>query len=317
MPRYSVIIPVYNRPEELSELLQSLILQTHKDFEVIVVEDGSNVTSEKVVVQFSAKLAVQYFVKPNSGPGPSRNFGFGYAAGDYFVVFDSDCILPPHYFEAVDTALKEDPFDAWGGPDRGSPSFTPKQQAMAYTMSSVLTTGGIRGTAAIGFQPRSFNMGFSRKVFTVVGGFHLDRAAEDIDLSIRIRKNGFRIKLVPDAYVFHKRRSTFIEFFKQVSGFGRGRVVVTRIHRGTKKPTHYFPTLFLCGLIAVPFLLWLKPLFGLLLLLIYLAYLLSIAIGCFSQTKSLRVSGLSMVSAVVQLTGYGSGFLQELLGIRP
>ena len=220
-PTYSVIVPVYNRPQEVTELLESLTRQTFQSFEVVLVEDGSTITSEKVFEQFANRLSIQYFFKPNTGPGPSRNFGFEKARGQYFVVFDSDCILPPHYFEAVEAFLKNEKADAWGGPDRGMKDFTALQQAMAFTMSSTLTTGGIRGGKQKSFQPRSFNMGISRAVFDATKGFHFDRFAEDIELSIRIRKLRFKTVLIPEAFVYHKRRTSLSQFFNQNSSFSK------------------------------------------------------------------------------------------------
>ncbi len=311
-PRYSVIIPVYNRPQEVSELLESLTRQTYKDFEVILVEDGSTITSEKVYEQYADKLLVRYFFKPNTGPGPSRNYGFEKASGQYFVMFDSDCVVPEHYFQTVDTFLQTNPLDAWGGPDRGRNDFTPIQQAMAFTMASTLTTGGIRGGNKKGFQPRSFNMAISRKVFEKTGGFTFNRYAEDIELSVRLKKLGFNSLLIPEAYVFHKRRSTFTEFFQQVSNFGKGRVLVGRVHPGEIKPTHWFPAFFLIGLIVLPFLFLINSNLAILITAAYGVYLLLISIDSFLTTHSFLVSLLSVPAAIIQLTGYGYGFLKEI-----
>jgi glycosyltransferase involved in cell wall biosynthesis len=316
IPKYSVIIPVYNRPKEVEELLESLTHQTNKDFDVILVEDGSTVTSEGVYEKYSNVLPISYFFKPNSGPGPSRNFGFERATGDYFVVFDSDCILPSSYFESVGKALLQTPLDAWGGPDRGSEHFTAAQRAMAYTMSSALTTGGIRGASAKGFQPRSFNMGVRKEVFQKTGGFRFDRFAEDIEWSIRIKKAGFRVGLIPEAYVYHKRRTDFNLFFKQVSNFGKGRVRVGRVHREAIRITHWFPSFFLLGLLVLPFIVLLSPPLGLTILLSYGLYLVAIAVDAGIKTNSLAVACLSVPSALIQLTGYGSGFLKEKLTSR-
>ena len=308
-PTYSVIIPVYNRPQEVAELLESLTQQTIQDFEVVLVEDGSTVTSEKVFEQYSNKLSIHYFFKPNTGPGPSRNFGFEKARGRYFVVFDSDCILPPHYFEAVEKFLKAEPVDAWGGPDRGMKNFTPLQQAMAFTMSSMLTTGGIRGGKQKAFQPRSFNMGISREVFEKTNGFHFDRFAEDIELSIRIRKLGFKTALITDAFVYHKRRTSLKQFFKQVSNFGKGRVLVGRKHPGEVKITHWFPFLFLFGLVMISPLLLVFPVLGKAFLAAYFLYTISIFISSLMSSRSLLVACLSIPSLFVQMIGYGWGFI--------
>lgn len=311
-PKYSVVVPVYNRPQEVAELLESLTQQTHKNFEVVLVEDGSAIKSDQVFEQYAGKLTIQYFFKPNTGPGPSRNAGFERARGDYFVVFDSDCIIPPHYFEAVEKYLSTNPVDAWGGPDKGMKDFTPLQQAMAFTMSSVLTTGGIRGKSEKGFQPRSFNMGISREVHEKTKGFQFDRFAEDIELSVRIRKLGFKSALIPEAYVYHKRRTSLSQFYKQVSNFGKGRVLVGKAHPGEVKPTHWFPFFFLIGLIAIPVCWLFNPMLGSLLLSGYFVYTVLVLIDCIKTTGSWLVSLLSIPSLYVQMIGYGSGFISAL-----
>ena len=314
-PRFSVIVPVYNRPQEVEELLQSLTRQTYPSFEVLLVEDGSTVTSRSVFERYATQLNLHYFFKPNSGPGPSRNFGFERATGDYLVVFDSDCVIPSRYFETVVHHLQHEPLDAWGGPDRGHADFTLLQQAMAYTMSATLTTGGIRGGKQhLGaFQPRSFNMGMSRAVYQETGGFRFDRFAEDIELSIRIRKLGFRVGLIPEAYVYHKRRTTWQQFFRQVSNFGKGRVLVGRAHPGELKLTHWFPSLFLVGLATVPLLLIGWFLLGLLAAGAYAVYFALLFISALWSTRSAAVALLAIPAALVQLGGYGFGFLKELL----
>lgn len=310
-PKYSIIIPVYNRPQELDDLLSSLTHQTFRDFEVLVIEDGSSISSEKTFEKYSNQLSITYFFKPNSGPGPSRNFGFEKASGKFFVVFDSDCQVPPKYLESVEKFLESTLLDAWGGPDRGHENFTPLQQAMAFTMSSTLTTGGIRGGKSKNFQPRSFNMAISREAFNKTGGFHFDRFAEDIELSVRMKKLGLRIGLIPDAFVYHQRRTTLKEFFKQVSNFGKGRVLVGRAHRGEIKITHWFPSLFLLGLLGLIPMAIGFPKLALMGVIAYIIYFIAIAVDCFSFTRSILVAILSIPSAFVQMTGYGSGFLRE------
>lgn len=310
--KYSIVIPVYNRPEEVDELLKSLVAQTYPYFEVVLVEDGSTHTCRHLLDKYTS-LSIQYLFKPNSGPGPSRNEGFAIAKGEYFVVFDSDCIIPANYLEIVEATLQQEHWDAWGGPDKAHDNFTLQQKAMGYTMASVFTTGGIRGgKQRIGwFQPRSFNMGLSRKVFEATGGFQLDRFAEDIDLSIRMRQAGFKVGLIEKAFVYHKRRTNFQQFFKQVYNFGRGRVLVGRRFPSEVKLTHWFPALFTFGLLGwlttllfSPFLFQLGALF----IGIYLSAIL--IHGAFSY-KSIRVGLLSVLSAIVQLIGYGLGFISE------
>jgi glycosyltransferase involved in cell wall biosynthesis len=315
-PKYSVIIPVYNRPDEVEELLESLTKQTFSNFEVILVEDGSSITCEKVFEKYSSRFSIRYFFKPNSGPGPSRNFGFEKAVGDYFIVFDSDCVIPSTYFEEIEAFLVKTPLDVWGGPDQAHKDFSPLQRAMGFTMSSFLTTGGIRGGKLTGFQPRSFNMGFRKEVFQKEGGFKFDRFAEDIEFSIRVRKAGFRVGLISEAFVYHKRRTNFKQFYHQVKNFGAGRVLVGRVHSGEVKLTHWFPAFFLMGVLMVPFLCLVQPSLAIGLLTGYFFYLGLIAIYCFVSTGSIYVSFLSAPAAFIQLTGYGLGFLKELWNTR-
>lgn len=312
-PKYSVVIPVFNRPDEVRDLLESLLAQTRKDFEVIIIEDGSSVSCEHVVQGYADKIPIRYFFRSNSGPGPARNFGFTQARGDYFVIFDSDCILPPAYFEAVDGALVRERLDAWGGPDKGHEQFTVAQRAMAYTMSSVLTTGGIRGGKnRLGwFQPRSFNMGISREVWEATEGFKFDRFAEDIEFSIRMRKAGFRTGLISDAFVFHKRRATFSQFFRQVMNFGKGRALVGKAHPEEVKLTHWFPALFTLGTLILPLFLLAGTGWFALALGCFLSYLLAIFIHSLVVSRHPGVAALSVVSALLQLWGYGLGFMIE------
>jgi glycosyltransferase involved in cell wall biosynthesis len=311
--QFSVVIPVYNRPQEVKEILMSLTTQSFKDFEVIIVEDGSTIRCEDIVDIFRDQLRISYFFKPNSGPGPSRNFGFAQAKGNYFVVFDSDCILPSSYFASVIESLDKNHWDAWGGPDRAHADFTLKQRAMGYTMSSILTTGGIRGGKKhLGwFQPRSFNMGISRKVFETTNGFKFDRYAEDIEFSIRMKKSGFKVGLIPEAFVFHKRRINFRQFYNQVYNFGKGRALIGKEHPEEVKITHWFPSFFFIGLVALFFLpLISAPLFflgfG-----FFCLYLLAIFVDSFTVNRNVAVAILSVPAALCQLCGYGWGFLQE------
>jgi len=317
-PKYSIIIPVYNRPGEVEELLASLCKQTYTNFEVVIVEDGSSDTAQPVYEKYASGLSIQYFFKQNSGPGPSRNFGFSKAKGDYLVMFDSDCVIPPDYFLTVDRHLAKDPLDVWGGPDRGHGDFTKLQQAMAYSMSSVLTTGGIRGGAKrVGsFQARSFNMGMSRAAYEKTGGFAFDRFAEDIEFSLRAGKLGLKVGLIAGAFVYHKRRATLEQFYKQVSNFGRGRVHVGRAHPGAIKVTHWFPAMFMLGLCAIPFVAIFYPLLAAFGLLCYTVYLLLVFVDAWRTTHNIGVALLSVPSVLVQMTGYGSGFLKALISGR-
>jgi glycosyltransferase involved in cell wall biosynthesis len=314
-PKYSIIIPVYNRPDEINELLESLTHQTYRDFEVIVVEDGSSVSCEHIVKKYQSSFPVLYFRKQNEGPGPARNYGYQKAKGDYFVAFDSDCIIPTGYFAAVENALDKYHFDAWGGPDRAHESFTIVQRAMGYTMSSVLTTGGIRGgKKRVGwFQPRSFNMGIARVVFEKTGGFAFARFAEDIEFSIRMKNAGFNVGLIEEAYVFHKRRTNFSQFFQQVSNFGKGRALIGNVHPDEVKLTHWFPTVFTAGIIAMALLLFISKDLFLIPLAGFTLYLVAIFLHALTVSRNLFVAICAVPSALIQLTGYGAGFFKERL----
>ncbi|WP_286756179.1 glycosyltransferase [Roseivirga sp. UBA838] len=317
MHYYSVIVPVYNRPDEVKELLDSLVQQTYKNFEVILVEDGSTKTCKSVADSFSDTLRVRYYFKENSGQGFSRNFGFDKAVGDYLIVFDSDCIVPPHYFDAVNRFLEKQPADAFGGPDKAHASFSSLQKAISYSMTSVLTTGGIRGNKKhVGtFHPRSFNMGISRKVYDTTGGYKITRMGEDIELSIRILQSGFKTSLIPEAYVYHKRRTSLSQFYKQLHFFGRARVNVNRFWPGEMKLIHLLPLFFVLIIYG-----WFSTLFyshSLFKLgaFVLMFYYLAIFLHSVVKNKSLRVGVLSIVTSFIQLYAYGMGIVAEV--IRP
>lgn len=306
---FSIIIPVYNRPDETEELLQSLTKQTFKeDFEVVIVEDGSSKDSKQVVETYVSKLDIAYYYKSNSGPGDSRNFGMKKAKGDYFIIFDSDCIIPENYLQTVYDSLKADYTDCFGGPDAAHESFTPVQKAINFTMTSFFTTGGIRGkNESLGkFQPRSFNMGISKKAFEVSQGFGNIHPGEDPDLSIRLWKSGFTTKLIQDAFVYHKRRIDWEKFFIQVNKFGKVRPILNLWHPEYNKAAYFFPSFFILLLDTALIL----ALFGIFLpLLIFAAYFILIFIFSSISNKSLKIGSYSVVAALIQFYGYGTGYL--------
>ena len=315
--KYSIIVPVYNRPDEVDELLESLSSQTLKDFEVVIVEDGSQTPCKDVCFKYADILDLHYYLKENSGPGQSRNYGVERAKGEYVIVLDSDVVLPDGYLAAVNAQLHSSFLiphssfcEAWGGPDAAHPSFTPVQKAISYSMTSFFTTGGIRGGKAKldKFYPRSFNMGIRRDVYQQLGGFSKMRFGEDIDFSYRIVEAGYTPRLFPDAWVWHKRRTDFRKFFRQVYNSGIARINLEKRHPGTMKLVHLLPTVFTLGviilLLAAPFT-WGLSLLPLLL------YCLLIFVDSSLKNKSLRVGLLSIPAAFVQLMGYGFGFIES------
>ena len=304
--KYSVIIPVYNRPDEVNELLESLTLQTCKDFEVVVVEDGSSIPCQEVVEKYSDRLDIHYYNKPNSGPGQTRNYGAERSHGEYLIILDSDCILPPGYFEAVEKELQSSPVDAFGGPDRAHASFTDIQKAINYSMTSFFTTGGIRGgkKKMDKFYPRSFNMGVRRSVYQTLRGFSKMRFGEDIDFSIRIFKAGYRCRLFPSAWVYHKRRTDLKKFFKQVHNSGIARINLYKKYPESLKLVHLLPALFTLGTV----LLLICAIFCPYALLPLLAYALLVCIDSTIQNGNIRIGLYSIAAAYIQLIGYGTGF---------
>lgn len=304
---FSIVIPLYNRPEEIDELLASLCNQTCKEFEVIIVEDGSTRKSDVVAEKYRDQLDITYFDKANSGPGLSRNAGAARAKYDYLIFFDSDCIIPSHYVETVSRSLSENFVDAYGGPDAALPSFTTVQKAINYTMTSFFTTGGIRGKVQSmdKFHPRSFNLGVSRDAFNTVGGYGAMRFGEDIDFSLRLLKAGFRTALISDAYVYHKRRSTFKQFFKQVHNSGIARINLHLTHPGSLKMVHTLPALFVAFMTTMFLLSPLRPA----ILIIPAIYSLTIFADSLRLHKSPKVACYSIVAAWIQMLGYGTGFL--------
>lgn len=306
--KYSFIVPVYNRPDEVDELLESLEGQTLKDFEVVVVEDGSDKPCKDVCDRHADVLDIHYYIKPNSGPGQSRNYGAERAGGEYLIVLDSDVVLPEGYLAAVDKELQDSPADAFGGPDRAHPSFTDTQKAISYSMTSFYTTGGIRGgnKKLDKFYPRSFNMGIRRETYMSLGGFSRMRFGEDIDFSIRIFKAGCRCRLFPEAWVWHKRRTDFRKFWRQVYNSGIARINLYKKYPESLKIVHLLPMVFTVG---VAYLLLLAAI-GLLWALLPLAlYAAAIFLDSSTVNRSLVVGALSVVSAFVQLLGYGCGFI--------
>ncbi|MBP5570705.1 MAG: glycosyltransferase [Prevotella sp.] len=337
--KYSIIVPVFNRPDEVDELLESLCSQTLKDFEVVLVEDGSQIPCKDVCDKYANILDLHYYFKPNSGPGQSRNYGVERAQGEWIIVLDSDVVLPEGYLENVDTENLRNEVAAWGGPDATHPSFTPVQKAISYSMTSFFTTGGIRGGKAKldKFYPRSFNMGIRRDVYLQLGGFSKMRFGEDIDFSYRIVEAGHMPRLFPDAWVWHKRRTDFRKFFRQVYNSGIARINLEKRHPGTMKLVHLLPTVFTLGVIGCLLLFilgaglyiegeWLdtnglRPTdnmhqgigftFCMLALLPLLLYSLLIFVDSSIRNRSLWVGLLSIPAAFVQLMGYGFGFIES------
>ncbi|TAH27366.1 MAG: glycosyltransferase [Cytophagales bacterium] len=305
---YSVIIPVYNRPNELEELLRSLVLQTEKMFEVIIVEDGSSISSEHLIPQFQTNIDIYYYTKANSGPGDSRNFGMQKANTDFFIFFDSDCIIPPNYFELLTIELNKNEIDCYGGPDKAHPSFTSIQKAISYSMTSILTTGGIRGGSEqlSKFHPRSFNMGFSKSVYLATEGFSKMRFGEDVDFSLRVQKKNFNIRLLTNCFVYHKRRTDFKKFYKQIYNSGIARINLSLTHKGSFKISHLFPTCFVLGSFCSIVLSIIGMSFPLYLLILYCVVLF---VSASIEYRNIQIGILAVASTWIQMYAYGLGFL--------
>jgi len=304
--KLSLIIPVYNRPDEIQELLTSVTQQTVQVDEVVIIEDGSNLSSKKVVDSFLSTLPIRYFEKPNSGPGDSRNYGMKRAQGDFFIILDSDCILPENYIKSIHEALDGAPVDFFGGPDRSHESFTMIQKAIDYAMTSIVTTAGIRGAIAKQFQPRSFNMGISKEAFEASQGFSRIHPGEDPDLTLRLWKLGFKSSLFKKSYVYHKRRINWKLFAKQLYKFGATRPILNRWHQRKFTLIYWFPLLFSVGLLISLVGLF----FGYKLLFYgYLTYLFIIFIHASFKMVSPLIAVMSVGAVLLMYMSYGWGYL--------
>ena len=315
--KYSIIVPVFNRPDEVDELLESLCSQTLRDFEVVIVEDGSQIPCKDVCDKYADILDLHYYFKENSGPGQSRNYGVERAQGEYVIILDSDAVTPPGFMQAIDDELKRQPTDAWGGPDAAHESFSDIQKAISYAMTSFFTTGGIRGGKKQldkKFYPRSFNLGVRREVYLQLGGFTKERFSkmslygEDIDFSLRIYKNGYSCRLFPEAWLWHKRRTDFSKFWRQVYNSGYARINLWRKYPEALKPVHALPAVFTVGVAG----LLLLSVFCVLALIPLILYSALIFIDSTIRNKSVMVGLKSIPAAFIQLIGYGVGFLESL-----
>lgn len=307
--KYSFIIPVYNRPDEIDELLSSISKQTYEsDFEIIIIEDGSSISSKEVCEKYANTLNINYIFKENTGPGASRNYGMQQAKSDYFIILDSDCLLPEHYLESVDDFLQKNYVDCFGGSDTAEDNFTDIQKAINYVMTSLLTTGGIRGNnkSVQKFEPRSFNMGLSRRAFEATKGFGKIHPGEDPDLVIRLWQKGFKTAFIEDAFVYHKRRISWSKFKKQVSKFGQTRAILNHWYPDTKKITYWLPFCFSLGLILSVLLTFLGYPQG---AFIYGSYFIFLMLDSARANKSIKIGVLSVWAIMVQFFSYGFGFL--------
>ncbi|WP_264521484.1 glycosyltransferase [Flavobacterium sp. N1994] len=312
---FSIIIPVYNRPDEINELLESLVISDYyKKFEVVIIEDGSTIICKEEVDKFKSKLNISYYFKQNSGPGDSRNYGMKLAKGDYFIIFDSDCIIPKQYLSEVETELNRNYVDCYGGSDAALESFSDIQKAINFAMTSFLTTGGIRGSSEKinKFQPRSFNMGISKKAFETSHGFGNIHPGEDPDLTIRLWKLGYETRLFKDAFVYHKRRIDWDKFSTQVTKFGKARPILNSWYPEYSKLTFFFPTFFILGFCISSFLFLFGIQFPIFFYGVY--YLMLFFLACI-QNKSLKIGFLSLIAVNTQFFGYGRGFLKSYLKI--
>ncbi|SHI97721.1 Glycosyltransferase, GT2 family [Mesonia phycicola] len=314
--KYSFIVPVFNRPQEIQELLESFLsMKGDIPFEIVIVEDGSTIPSEEIIKSFNSQLNILYLKKTNSGPGDSRNYGMHRANGEFLLILDSDVVMPEHYVLAVDAYLKQNPVDCFGGPDAAKANFSDIQKAINFVMTSFLTTGGIRGkeTSVKEYEPRSFNMGISKKAFLKTGGFGKIHPGEDPDLSIRIKNEGFKIGFIKEAYVYHKRRISWGKFYIQVNKFGKVRPILNSWHPQTASIVFWFPSVFTLGLFASLLLLIIGYTFAIKL---YGLYLLLIFILSSVQNKSIKIGVLSIRATLTQFLGYGFGFLKSTYYIR-
>jgi glycosyltransferase involved in cell wall biosynthesis len=312
---FSFIIPVFNRPNEIKELLESFLnFKGNDSFEIVIIEDGSTKTAEDVVNAFKDQLEISYNYKANSGPGDSRNYGMKKAKGNYFIILDSDVVLPSNYLTEVKQFLKNRYYDCFGGPDTAHSSFSNLQKAINFAMTSFITTGGIRGgkQQVENFQPRSFNMGLSKKAFLASGGFGKIHPGEDPDLSLRLHKLGFTTTLIEKAYVYHKRRISWSKFYKQVHKFGMVRPILNQWHPNSKSLVYWFPSLFSLGLLIAILLLVFNIKLPFYLYALYFALVFILAL---ISNKNVTVAFQAIVAIAIQFFGYGFGFIKSTFNL--
>lgn len=317
MPYFSIIVPVFNRPDEMAELLESVEKQEFRDFEFILIEDGSQSKSDRVIEEYKGKFPYKYLDRDNQGPSMARNTGMEVAEGEYFLFVDSDCILPSDWLHKISESLKDQPVDCFGGPDRAAEEFNDVQKAISFAMTSFLTTGGIRGgnRQLDKFHPRSFNLGISRKLYSEMGGFPVTRMhpGEDMVFSVELIRRGYKTALFNNAWVYHKRRSTLKQFFRQVYRFGYTRYVISKVYPDTKKLIYYFPGLFLIGLV---FLIMAGAIFHIFYFMPLFLYIILIFLAAGTVNSSIKVGAISILTSIIQLCGYGWGFLRSMFKIE-
>ncbi len=309
---YSIIVPVYNRPDEIEDLLKCLSQQTFTNFEVCVVESGSELRkSDEVVASFNDRLNIHYYPTGNNGPGISRNQGMKHAKGDFFIILDSDILVEPQFIENIDKGIKEQNLDCYGGPDRCHPSFSDIEKAFNYSLTSFFTTGGMRGGVkrATTFYPRSFNMGFSRKVYEATGGYPFGFMGEDLVLSHKIKNLGFKMGLIPDAFVYHHRKKDFRTFFRYMKFFGKSRVNIMKHIPHSLKLIHLVPVGFIFFFFFSYLSMFIHPYLFITMKILLYGYLGLILIDSTRKNESFYIGILSVIATVVQFFGYGIGFM--------
>lgn len=320
MPKYrfSVIIPSYNRADEVIDLLRSLQAQTceHSRFEVLVIDDGSTDATEQKVNELASQVDfhLRFFRRNHEGPGPARNFGMSQAEGEYFLFIDSDCQADANWLKEIDEAITKEAPDAFGGPDSVLDSFTPLQKAIDYSMTSFLTTGGMRGHSQkrlAKFYPRSFNMGIRREVYEKLGGMGNLRHGQDIEFSRRIVASGAKVIYIPNAIVYHKRRTSLRKFFRQMFNWGVARINLSYLDAGNLEPLHFIPAIAAVGYTLLTIFTLLTGLaWKIWVAITVLALLICgyIFIDSSIRYRSVKVGWLAPIFAVCQIFAYGYGF---------
>lgn len=305
----SFVVPVYNRPDELRELLSSMTrLEGSIPFEVVVVDDGSKPGCDEVMREFPG-MNIHYYYKENTGPGDSRNYGMKRASGNYFIILDSDCLLSAHYLLAVKESLNAEYVDCFGGPDAAHSNFNLRQKAISFVMTSFWTTGGIRGNKRKlkPYEPRSFNMGMSKKAFEISGGFGNLHPGEDPELVQRLWDLGFKTKYIERALVYHKRRITWSSYARQIYKFGLARSILN-----VKKPKYaswvFWLPIFVVLLGLTSLILGLLGCFNM--LYFVLAYAIFLAFAGMLNLKSFRALFMIPFVFAIQSIAYAIGFIR-------
>lgn len=256
-PTFSVIIPTYERPAQLTKCLESIThLNYPKDkFEVIVVDDGSEDPPETIVEAYTEKLDIKLYTQINAGPAGARNTGSEKANGKFLAFTDDDCEPDPDWLNAFEKEFNKDPKIFLGGHTVNSLSDNPYSTASQELINYLYSYYNADRNNASFFA--SNNIAVRADLFKKIGGFDvttLRATAEDRELSDRWVYEGNKMTYTIDAIVFHSHAMSLRQFWRQHFNYGRGAYYFRKVRaiRGQEK-VKLEPSSFYSNLVLYPF----------------------------------------------------------------